>query len=284
MPPKGAKPASQATSDLFAPLEEQAEYTRALYYGREGTGKTTAALRATDGGLVYLVSAEGGTKRDPLRKLGVDLSRIRVFRPEEGELIAVRDLENVHSHVLSKLQEQPGSIHAVVIDSLTEVQQQLLEQVVHKRVTKSLVEVDPDFIDRSDYGTTNNQLQKLMRRFRDLPCHLIVTALERDKEKEDEVGPALSPGLATAVLGYMDVVLRFGSADGSYRARAKGTKRIRAKDRFGALPEVIAEPSFPRIESFLTGEITDEDDQLQMEMREIAETATATKKNTKKEN
>lgn len=277
-------PTGGSVSSLFAPLTEQAEYTRAMFYGREGTGKTTAALLATQGGRVVVINAEGGLKKKPLADQGVVLDNVQVFTPDEGQLITTDDLATIHTAILAELQENPGSIYAVVMDSVTEIQKQLLETATHQRVTKSLVEVDPDFIDRADYGKTNNQLSKLIRRYRDLPCHFVATALERDKDNEDEVGPAMSPGLMVDVLGYMDVVVRFGSADGSFRGRAKGNKRIRAKDRFGALPEVIAEPSFPRIEAYLDGSLTDEDDELQQEMRDKALAETPNKKKNQKEN
>lgn len=273
-----AKSKPRSASSWFTELTDEAEFTKALFYGREGTGKTTAAAKAATNGRVLVINSEGGLKRTALKHQGVDTERIAVW-PPEGVDITARSLEELHQHLLGDLHDDPDSWYAVVIDSLTEIHHLLRENATADRVRKSRTEIDPDFVDRDDYGKMTAQLRKLIRRFRDLPCHVVVIALEKDDEDAKEIRPSLTPALNTDVLGYMDVVVRFGSPDGSFRGRIKGTERIRAKDRFGILPEVLAEPSFPRLQAILDGDLDLSTDTDQVAMDEATAKAKAEAEN-----
>lgn len=268
----------QPASSWFTELSDEAEYTKALFYGREGTGKTTAAAKASTNGRVLVINSEGGLKRTALKQQGVDTSQIAVW-PPEGTDISARSLEDLHQNLLEDLHDNPDAWYAVVIDSLTEIHHLLRENATAERVRKSRTELDPDFVDRDDYGKMTAQLRKLIRRFRDLPCHVLVIALEKDDETAQEIRPSLTPALNTDVLGYMDVVVRFGSPDGSFRGRIKGTERIRAKDRFGILPEILAEPSFPRVQAILDGDLDLSTDPDQIAMNEATAKARAEAEN-----
>lgn len=267
-PAKKAAPKVEAPAveeDGFESLTDEEDFTKALFYGREGQGKTTAFAQASHRGKVLVINAEGGMKKRALLDQGVNIDNI-VSWPKKGQPITARSLEKLHEKVLTDLQADPKSWYLVSMDSISEVLHVLREQATDKRVGKSRVEVDPDFVDRDDYGVMTNQLRKIIRRFRDLPCHVVFTALEKEDEEKGTVGPAITPALAVDLLGYVDIVLRFGSPDESFRARSQATAKIRAKDRYGVLPAVIAEPDFLRIEDFLTGVIDADTDQLQIEM------------------
>ena len=254
-------PDAPVTNDWFTELSDSQEYVKIVYYGREGTGKTTAAAQASQNGRILIVNSEGGLKKTALKRHGVDVTQVAVW-PPEGESITARRLEALHAQLLADLTDNPDAWYAVVIDSLTEVHHLLREQATDARVAKSRVELDPDFIDRDDYGKMTAQMRKIVRRFRDLPCHVILIALEKDDEDAKEVRPALTPALCTDVLGYADVVARMGSADGSFRARFIKTDRIRAKDRFDVLPEVLPEPGFDRVRQYIAEELVTADDPL----------------------
>lgn len=267
--PKSADEApSKATSqNWFVTLDDSQEFTKALFYGVEGTGKTTALASAANGGRVLIINAEGGLKKRALQRQGINTDNIAVWpNPESGETITARSLEALHEKLRADLLEDPNSWFAVGLDSVSDIHQLLREQATDDRVTRSKVALDPDFVDRDDYGKMTGQMRKIIRRFRDLPCHVILTALEKDDEDSNQIVPAITPALRTDILGYMDIVLRFGSPDGSYRGRSKNVARIRAKDRYGVLPEVLAEPSFERIEGYLDGSLDAETDEFQTAM------------------
>ena len=59
-------PSPRLVAGLFKPLKGRTEYVRALFWGREGSGKTTAALRASRNGRILVIDSEGGLKADAL--------------------------------------------------------------------------------------------------------------------------------------------------------------------------------------------------------------------------
>ena len=77
-------PSPRPVAGLFRPLKGRTEYVRALFWGREGSGKTTAALRASRNGRILVIDSEGGLKADALERLGVDPDRVVVLSPPLG--------------------------------------------------------------------------------------------------------------------------------------------------------------------------------------------------------
>lgn len=276
-------PTSVATSepvddgDWFAPIDETVDFTNSCFYGREGSGKTTAAARmanvAPDGSRVLFINAEGGLKKGPLRKRGVDTSKIVVWPdPKKNQRVTHKGLMELHRRVKADLMRDPNSWFGIVMDSATEVHTAILDTVQQKRVQKVLdkgAEVDEDFVDIADYGTMSKLFRDSLRAFRDLPCHFVVTALERRDVDKDTgkpfYGPAVTPGLQTDLLGYVDFVLMFKAQDedGPYRALTKGGGKYRAKDRFDVLPRVLAEPMFDRILGYVDGTLDADTDPFQ---------------------
>lgn len=266
----------------FYALDDAEDYVNALYYGKEGTGKTTdaaAMANLPDARRVLIVNAEGGTKRGALAKRGIDTSKI-VMWPRPGERVSFKGLEKLHARVLSDLNDDPKSWTGVIIDSLTEVTATLRENATTNRQAKldRLGKTyDPDFVDISDYGQMTDQMRRLIRRFRDLPCHFVCTALEREDDN-GMIGPAMTPSLATDVLGYVDFVLYTRATQGSaeieddaaseFRALTRPTAIHRAKDRFDVTPRVLADPSFDRLHLYTSGEITEDEDMRQQEYNE----------------
>ena len=165
--------------------------------------------------------------------------------------------------------ENPESWAGVVLDSATEGHVAILDTVQAKRV-KGIqdkgAEVDEDHVDISDYGTMSKLFRDVLRKFRDLPCHFIVTALERrdiDKDTgKPQYGPAVTPGLQTDLLGYVDFVLmcKAEDEDGPFRALTRANSRYRAKDRFDVLPKILVDPGVDRIIQYVLGELTEETD------------------------
>lgn len=265
--------------DWFVTLDDTVDKLNALFYGREGSYKTTGAATMAnlpDKGRVLFINAEGGLKKAPLQKRGVDTSRIVVFPdPKKKQRVTHKNLDALYRKVKADLEKDPDSWVGVVIDSATEVHTALLDLVQSKRVRtlqNKGADVDEDFVDISDYGTMTKMFRDLLRKFRDLDCHFVVTALERrDVDKDTgkpQYGPAVTPGLQTDLLGYVDFVLMFKAEDedGPGRALTRANSRYRAKDRFDVLPRVLANPTFERIMGYVDGTITEENDPCQAEL------------------
>lgn len=264
--------------DWFVPLDDTIDFTNTLLYGREGSGKSTdlamianAAAHLPKGkGKILIINAEGGLKKSALRKRGVNTDRIVIWPdPKRHERATHQGLDRIHRKIKSDLAKDPDSWFAVGFDSATEIHQAILDSVQQKRVTAVMnrgQDVDPDFVDIADYGTMSKLFRDILRKFRDLPCHFVVTALERrDIDKDTgrpQYGPAVTPGLQTDLLGYVDFVLmcKAEDEDGPFRALTRANSRYRAKDRFDILPKVMVDPTLDRIIAYVDGKLTPEDD------------------------
>lgn len=272
------KAAATSTDDLFPSLEDTTEYLNNLFYGREGSGKTTAACSAANHGQILVVNAEGGLKMKALQRQGVNTANIRVWpNPQSGTKITINGLIEVYNRIHADLIKTPGSWFAVVWDSATDITETLVGNVQELRLDKAEgrgVVLDENTrweTDRNDYGVMAKQFRDLMRKFRDLPTHFIVTALERRDIDEDSglttYGPAVSPALQTSLLGYVDLALFFRESsdeDGTpYRALTRKAGKNRAKDRLGSFPKVLAEPNFTRILQYANEELDPATDPVQ---------------------
>ena len=79
-------------------------------------------------------------------------------------------------------------------------------------------------------------------------------------------GPAVGPALQTSLLGYMDVVLYCKAPDEArdyFRAQTKKVGAARAKDRIGVIPNILVNPTFPRLLAYNEGTLSEETDPVQ---------------------
>lgn len=285
-PARAKQPDDEAlTDDWFVSIDDVVDFTNTLLYGREGSAKTTNAARLANAasalpkgkGKVLVINAEGGLKLGPLKKRGVDTSRLVVWPdPKKHQRVTHRSLDEIHRRVKADLVADPESWFGVIFDSASEIHIAILDFVQAKRVQgikDKGADVDEDFVDIADYGTMSKAFRDILRKFRDLPCHFVVTALERrdiDKDTgKPQYGPAVTPGLQTDLLGYVDFVLmcKPEDEDGPFRALTRANSRYRAKDRFDVLPQVMAEPFLDRIIGYVDGSLTEESDPLQTKIK-----------------
>ena len=274
-PAKAAKP--QKLGSLFTAFDDTTEHLNVLYWGREGSGKTSALAAATQLGKVLVINVEGGLKRHALQSQGINTTNLIVY-PQPGEPITYDGILQAAFQIKADLMEDPNAWYLVVIDSITELNQLFTDAASDSRISKmeangngrTLTLLDQMFVDRSDYGVSTNMLRKLIRIFRDLPVHFAMTALERRDVDEDTskvaYGPAVSPAIQNSILGYVDVVLYCKAADEDrpyFRALSKKVGTARAKDRLNVIPDVLVNPSFPRLVAYNAEELTEQTDPVQ---------------------
>lgn len=265
--PKTKKTQSQ---EMFGELDETEEYLRVCYYGMEGSGKSSNALTLANTGRVILVNAEGGAKKKALARRGIDTSNIATWPSKQGAAITKSGLDRLYDQLKADLERDPEMWTGIIFDSSTDVTQGLTSQVSDNRITKAekagavINEVDQFFTDVADYGTMTKMFVDSLRKFRDLPLHVVYTALERrDVDKntsEVMIGPAVTPGVATSLLGYVDIVIHCSAADedSPFRGLTHSGGIRRVKDRFGILPRVMVEPTMERIIEYAEGKFEDE--------------------------
>jgi hypothetical protein len=283
---------------LFDEMDDSDEFYRILWWGVEGTGKTTdvsMVTRVPGKGRVLMINAEAGAKKSALTHHGVDTSRIALY-PPRGQQLTFEGLERLFYRVQADLEQDPESWAAVIWDSITAIYQKLLDDVVEADIRKTaeilqrakkgrdgrsgnITLRDRFESDRDDYATMSNQVRLLLRKYRALHCHLLITALERrdevgkGKDKTVEYGPAVSPALLTDLLGYMDAVLHCKvNSNGVYHGRSQPTENTRGTDRLNVLPVELVDPTIERVHRYVSGELTDETDRAQRRLpdREIA--------------
>jgi hypothetical protein len=270
----------------FTSLADADDYISAVYYGREGMTKTTSAVMAsalTEPGKVLLINAEGGAKKKALEQHGVQSDRVMVW-PAPGKRVSFAGLEKLFYKLAADLAKDKDSWLAVIWDSGTEIVQTVLDQVV-EGVIQDQEEIisrakgragnikmrDRFDNDRDDYRKMSNMVRGLVRKFRYLPCHFIMTALLRKDEDEKThkvtYNPAFTPALQTDILGYMDCVLYCQStvSDGQplFYAMTVAAKDDRAKDRYNTLPGELVNPTFDRVVGYIRGELDPDTDPIQ---------------------
>jgi hypothetical protein len=273
------KPTGRSTSGLFSSLEDTREFARLLYWGREGSGKTDALASLSNRGRILVINAEGGLKKQTLINRGYNVANIQVW-PQPGERVTHAGLDEVYREIKSDLQDDPDSWVAVAFDSITEISADLIRQVGDDRVNKArkngatISDIDAFFTDRGDYGYMTKMLNDILAKYRDLPVHLIVTALERRDVDEDTsrvtYGPQVSPALQDSLAGKMDVFIRTKAADEErdyFRGAVRKMANARTKDRYGWLPDVIVEPTAERVIGYIDQTLTADTDPLQEVLR-----------------
>jgi hypothetical protein len=237
-------------------LDETEEFVNAMYYGESGGGKTTAAAHMAKLGHVVYVNAEAGLKAKPLRRLGIPTANLHPYT-----VTCYSDLDKLYWSTKAQLEREPESLAGVVFDSMTEIQKKLVESIVderHDRRSKTM-EDDPFQVDRDDYGKMTEMVRRVSRRFRDLPCHTAFVCLDKRDVDNDGVvyRPALTPKFASDLVGYVDIAIyaAVGHGDEEDRSRYTGITRpigkYRGKDRFGALPPHMANPTFDRVVEYV---------------------------------
>lgn len=274
--------------DEFTSLEEAEEFVKALYFGTESTGKTTAAAFMANlpgDGDVIVINAEAGFKKRPLKALGVRIECLKIWNPPGNGIITYEKLERLYFRTAARLREDPKAVKGVIMDSGTEITNKILEGAsltMYEREQRNTRKADEDkrysaeIVQLEDYGLMTQQMRKLIRKFRDLPCHFAVTALETEAPGEGEfshskkqAAPEFTPKLRTSILGYVDVALRLSSEtlpvgeqeqETLVVGRTKPSALVRGKDRLGVLPRDMPEPRFDRLVDYINGDVVWADD------------------------
>jgi hypothetical protein len=272
-------------------LDESDDFVFLVLYGPAGTRKTTSSLRVTKvipKGNILVIAAEAGMKRHALAGHGVDTSRIQYW-PQRGEPLTFEGLELLFFQILADLEADPDSWACVSWDSLTEVIQTLVDNAVAAdvarlteiaRVAKKNIEIRKTYErDGSDYQVVTGQFRQLLRKWRSLPCHQIMVALEENRQEAVEtddgrkvkmgvIGPALPPAVRMDVEQHADIIMRVSVTDVKGVGpvgigRATPAEDLRAKDRYNVLPVTMVDPGWDRIWAYVSGELKEDNDTIQ---------------------
>ncbi len=219
-------------------------HIKALIYGPSGSGKTTFAGSMQRKVKTLGLSAESG------------LLSLQNIRDDKGALIPIEyikiekfeDMEAVYAELHhGKFKHYEG----VFIDSLTEIQKTCKDFILAKTKKEDM--------EMRDWGTLAMKIERMVRAFRDLPKHLVVTAAE-DMKADKLTGevralPDLQGSVQTQLPYYFDEVFyayskEVGEGDERrirHHILTRNSGKYLGKDRSGRLPPVIIDPDFGKV-------------------------------------
>ena len=204
-----------------------------IIYGEPGSGKTT--LAGTIGEPTLIISAESGL----LSLRGHSIDVIDMTTDDYGVLIPkekrITRLQAIFAYLLTE--ECKSRYKWIFIDSLTEISQNLVEQL------------QLEFPERKDslvlYGENAKRMRSLIKSFRDLPHYgVIFTALstiDKDENNQRFTGLSLIGKIADSAPGLFDEVFYLATKQdpetGAIERRliTSKTEKLVAKDRSGVL-------------------------------------------------
>ena len=261
------KPQVKMPTFRIAKPSEQKRYIKMLTYGDFGVGKTTFAGSAQDVAAmqnVINIDAEGGDK--VLAQRGdIDSVRINKFSQlsdiyeflrahclfrDSGNTDMLKASEAYYRGVDVKKIKEPKIYTTVMIDSLTEVQRYCMYDLMGIDIEKTKIDYMPESPEWQDWGRNSERIRLLVRKFRDLPMHVIlVCSRQYDKDEKNRYlyTPQMPGKLANEIQGFMDHVgymVMETNADTKERHRylmLQPGQSYQAKNRFSNFNEIYLE-------------------------------------------
>lgn len=232
-------------------LADQEPYINGmLIYGQSKTGKTMLACSAGDVPEmcpVLLIDCNEKGTRSVRRQKNVDL----VKPTTERELLKLAE----------ELRKNPGQYKTVILDSLSEVQSQILREIMAKAVadTKNKME-DPEVPSMREWGILLVRMISLVKEFRDIPkTHVIFTAGATISVNVDErtkpkmITPDFNGQAAFKVPMRMDEVFYLHMKENTHRKiqqrtlQTAHTEQVLAGSRSGELPDAMVDPTMTKL-------------------------------------
>ena len=204
-------------------------YMKALFYGPHGGGKTTLAASSCDVEPmrdVLLVTIEGGIVvlednervKEPEWLDIIKIEKIEQFQKVADFLkthLAWRDDPSKEANLL-ELQLMIGldgdrvrRFRTVIVDSLSEVEAMNLAKIMNLDSMGLDAGEDFEVAGFPQFRKNMHLMQRIVRKFRDMPMHVIMTCAQsysQDERKAFHYAPKLTGQLTGIIQGFFDVV------------------------------------------------------------------------------
>jgi hypothetical protein len=245
-----------------------------LLYGCSDSGKTYCSSRLSEKFRTIILDIEGGEiSAPPELPYGEFSDAVELLKMENAEkypsaMIKIATWEEFET-MLGYLRRQQGRYDVVVVDSVTEAQKRCIDHV--KAIPKGLTVIQNlDALSLQGWGSLGEKFRFLIRGYRDLPCHVVFTAMEVNFQDEENGIIRWMPLLdgkksPFELVGWMDIV---GHAIKRERRTNEGrvverifrfhsNGREEAKVRGGLLDEEVPADLVKVFEKLLGGEDND---------------------------
>lgn len=236
--------------------EDYGKATKVLVCGDPGAGKTL--ISSTWPNPLY-ASAEGGLMSIADR----DIPYIEIKKSED--LLRLKNALDQPAEVREEMLGFP--VQTVVVDTIDEIQRILMKERLESQKRETL--------QMQDWGWLNEQMQAIVRSFRNLDLHVIFTCHLKSTEDQESGRVSYRPGLSGAIAdnipAYVDLALRLDVStvtkvtdDGVEKIQERSLITVpdRAhswiKDRSGKLPERLTvnfEDDYDRIAELIFGSV-----------------------------
>lgn len=254
-------------------MADMPDYLRALWYGPDKGGKSTAMAGLARLGQICVVSTEGrGWRRKPLQDRGIPVENIKLYHAPNHA--AVMDaFWDIHGQLFDD-----APIVGVVLDHWTSLEATTLQEARDQRVGKVLNNVagnntpeaeaikaalNPYESDIRDYGVWTNKAKEVWRSYSTLPCH-VGTAAHMRTDKGQRV-PDLTEKFRNILCGSVNMICGTSAMDmpggqTAYVGRFRAADGWHGGDDLNITRPMMVNPSFDRLVKALTGDLDLETD------------------------
>lgn len=227
------------------PPDQTVKWLNLFVYGDSGVGKTYLGGTSEDDprtSPILWLDSEGGVTTIKKRK-SIDVVKVR----------GLADVERVGTELAKAANEGTMHYKMVVIDSLTELADLDMREVMKEAYNRNPDKVDKDVPSPREYGKVRNHIRIITRHFKDLPCHVYFTghvgSVTDEATNVTKFFPAFSGKLAREIPGFVDIVGYYSqkvSGEEVVRTlQTQGTHKVVAKDRTQALQPLEVNPTIP---------------------------------------
>jgi hypothetical protein len=158
--------------------------------------------------------------------------------------------------IINTIAKQPTPYYKTIgVDGITELQKLDMRTVMQEQFNKKPETTDIYVPSQREWGKSGERVRMIVRALRDLECNIIMTALQTE-DKDERTGkrlihPSIPGKLKSEIPGFFDIVglLRAVHEGGEIvrKLQVVKTENVIAKDRTGALDDLITNPSIPEM-------------------------------------
>lgn len=215
-----------------------------VFYGKSGSGKTTIAASFPKPVLFLDCKDEGEDSISDVE--GVDIKEVE----------SAQDIDDIFWF----LKKNPGKYKTIVFDTMTGLQQIMVEEVVGGNTKGKKQAGDWGTMRKQDWGDIASVMKRWVIDFRSLPMEVVFIAQDRvfnggdeaDDENElaPEVGPRLMPSVSSALNAAVSVIantfIRIRYVKKKVDGKEKELRRVEYCLRVGPNPVYITKIRSPK--------------------------------------